>query len=75
MGVAFPDDPIPPQFVHLFQSSKQDNNHIKAELFLKHQGRKMEGILGDENCLSHALSFTLFEGQGLHSKTCNDITH
>ena len=75
MGATFPDDPIPPQFVHLFQSNKQDNNCIMAELFLKHQGRKMEGVLGDGNCLFCALSFTLFEDEGLHSKTRSDIIH
>ena len=53
MGATFPDDPIPPQFVHLFQLNKHDNNCIMAELFLKHQGRKMEGVLGDGNCLFH----------------------
>ena len=35
----------------------------------------MKGILGDGNCLFHALSFTLFKDEGLHSKTHSDITH
>ena len=48
VGAVFPDYSIPPQFVHLFQSNKQDRNRIMAELFLKHQRRKMEGILGME---------------------------
>ena len=74
LGVTFPDDPIPPQFVHIFQSNKQDNNRIMAELFLKHQGRKMESVMGDGNCLFRALSCTLFEDEGLHSKTRSDIT-
>ena len=74
LGATFPDDPIPPQFVHIFQSNKQDNNRIMAELFLKHQGRKMKSVMGDGNCLFRALSCTLFEDEGLHSKTRSDIT-
>ena len=74
LGATFPDDPIPPQFLHLFQSNKQDNNCSMAELFLKQQGRKMESVMGDENCLFCALSFTLFEDEELHSKLCSDIT-
>ena len=30
VGAAFPDDLIPHQFVHLFQSNKQDSNRIMA---------------------------------------------
>lgn len=64
LGATFPDDPI-----------QQDNNCITAELFLKHQGRKMESVLGDGNCLFRALSFRLFEDEELHSKIRSDITH
>ena len=65
MGTTFPDDLIPPQFVHAYY----------GRAFSETSRRKMEGILGDGNCLFHALSFTLFKDEGLHSKIHSDITH
>ena len=68
------DDPIPPQFLHLFNSHKQNNNCTKATLFLKHQGRRIESVLGDDNCLFQALSFLLCGDQGMHTKA-KEIAH
>ena len=66
------DDPIPPQFLHLFNPSK--NNCDMAVLFLQQKGRKIESVIGDGNCLFRAFSFILCGDQGMHAKFCDDIT-
>jgi len=68
------DDPIPPQFLHLF-STRCSSNSSAAALFLKQQGRRIESVLGDGNCLFRSLAFILHENQDMHVKTREDITH
>ena len=68
------DDPIPPQFLHLFNTS-YNSNSSEAALFLKQQGRRIENVLGDGNCLFHSLAFILHENQDMHVKTREDISY
>ena len=73
LGTTFTDDPIPPQFVHLFNSSQEKQNCTVAEIFLTQQGRRMESVLGDGNCLFRAISFAIHESQDMHIKIREDI--
>ena len=70
-----PDDPIPPQFLHLFTSHKLNDRCNTAVVFLKREGRKMESVIGDGNCLFRSLSFLLCGDQGMHTKAREEIVH
>ena len=72
----FSDDPIPPQYLHLFDQSntKEKTSCSVAEHFLKQQGRKLGSVLGDGNCLFRALSFAIHQHQDMHHKLRIDIT-
>ena len=75
-SATFPDDPIPPQFLHLFVQSKsrEKMDCYIAELFLKQQGRKLGTVMGDGNCLFRALSFAIHQHQDMHNKIRTDVT-
>jgi len=66
------DDPIPPQFLHLFNTS--NSNFSAAALFLKQQGRRIESVMGDGNCLFRSLAFIVHKNQDMHMNTREDIT-
>ena len=73
-GATFTDDPIPPQFVHLFHSSQEKQNCTMVQTFLKQQERRIENVLGDGNCLFRAISFAVYHNQDMHTKVRIDIS-
>ncbi|XP_065904772.1 uncharacterized protein [Dysidea avara] len=69
----FTDNPIPPQYIHLFGSNEQVSNCQKAYQFISSQRRKIVPIFGDGNCLFRSLSYAVYGDQDLHFDLRNKL--